>query len=61
MKKPKQNIKPVVGDRVKLRGREPYGIIERINDMDWTFIKWESNPPGPKIVDIREVELYEIL
>lgn len=55
MKKGKLQL-PVVGDRVKLRGRESTGKLDRVNDLNWAVVIWEADRPGPKIVHLFELE-----
>lgn len=46
---------PKEGDRVKLRGREPTGIISNINSTNnWTKVKWDDK--GPLICHLYELE-----
>jgi uncharacterized protein YodC (DUF2158 family) len=45
-----------IGDRVKLRGRSPKGIISKISSNTWVRVVWDIGSEGPRFVDIRELE-----
>lgn len=54
MKRPK-NL-PQVGDEVRWRGRDQYGILKQHNaDNDWCMVEWDSTD-APKIVHLFELE-----
>jgi hypothetical protein len=56
MPKPKRSTGPItVGDRVHLLGRKGRGIVRTINDIGWCRVEWDSDAPGPHIVDAREL------
>jgi hypothetical protein len=48
---------PAKGDRVKLRGREPVGILSHREPNGWANVKWDEGCCGPKIVHINELEI----
>lgn len=48
--------KVAVGSDVKLRGRAPHGYLKRINDRGWAWVDWRSQPPGPVIRHVGELE-----
>lgn len=52
MKKPL----PEIGDKVKLRGREPVGTLKSINDRSWAKVEWEAGKEGPRFVHLQELE-----
>ncbi len=46
------------GDRVKLKGRIPEGVIKTMGvDNTWVVVDWDEGKEGPKYVDLYEVEL----
>ena len=46
------------GDRVKLRGREPSGVIKTMDrDSHWVCVIWDEGKIGPKYVHEYELEL----
>ena len=48
------------GDRVKLRGREPSGVIKTMDrDSHWVCVLWDKtgDKTGPKYVHEYELEL----
>ena len=45
------------GDRVKLKGREPCGVIQTMDDDHWVCVQWDKNKPGPKFVHEFELEI----
>jgi hypothetical protein len=61
---------PKVGDRVKLKGREPVGTLRHVGFSPdgkptegvyaptalWCTIDWDEATPGPKICHLREIE-----
>jgi hypothetical protein len=47
---------PLVGDRVKLRGREPTGTVHKINDIKWVHVEWDEGSTGPTICHLFELE-----
>ena len=47
------------GDRVKLRGREPFGTLKTMSPAEWCVVEWESEKPGPKYVGLKELELLK--
>lgn len=52
-------VKPLeltIGDRVKLRGRNPVGYIQQINSNSWCKVDWDICAIGPKIVHLNELE-----
>jgi len=56
MAKPKRSSCPIaVGDRVRLLGRKGLGVVRTINDIGWCRVEWDSDAPGPHIVDAREL------
>jgi hypothetical protein len=47
------------GDRVKLRGREPEGVIETMgSDNHWVCVHWDNNKKGPKYVHEFELQTW---
>ena len=46
------------GDHVKLKGRIPEGIVEKITSNHWVQVAWAKNKNGPKYV--HEFELDEV-
>jgi len=45
------------GDRVKLKGRVPAGVIEKMGvDSKWVSVNWDKETPGPKYCHLYEVE-----
>ena len=52
------NKLPKRGDRVKLKGRIPFGVIHKMNDDDkWVTVEWDNSAPGPKYCHLYELEL----
>ncbi len=50
--------KPQKGDRVKLRGREPEGIVKTFGlSPEWVVVGWDTDKPGPKYVHELELEV----
>ncbi len=57
MAKPPPPMPPTVGDRVRLRGRAPVGIVKWIgNEMSWCEVEWDAGPQGPRLVHLHEIE-----
>lgn len=50
--------KPIIGQTVKLRGREPNGTLVAVNDRGWCQVIWAdtTTAKGPGIVHIDELE-----
>lgn len=49
--------RPIVGDKVKLKGRTPIGILKNISEdkySNWCDVDWEID--GPKICHLLELE-----
>lgn len=55
MKRPK--IVPQIGQPVRLKGREPAGILKFLADRGWAFVAWTTTTKGPRIVHIDELEV----
>lgn len=56
---PKKSLEPVpvVGDRVRLRGREPVGVLRQIDaESSWARVEWDSDAKGPDICHLRELQ-----
>ena len=51
----KSLLLPAVGDRVRLKGRDPQGIVMRISDKGVNVV-WDDGKVGPKIVPLYELE-----
>lgn len=50
---------PVAGDRVKLRGRQPKGMVETVNAVTkWCRVRWDKGD-GPTICHLDELEADE--
>lgn len=47
---------PVVGDRVKLRGKAASGTLTHMNDRKWARVDWDENARGPLVVHLFELE-----
>jgi hypothetical protein len=48
---------PDVGDRVRLRGRDPRGVLSRVDERKWSWVDWDADAvAGPKIVYLFELE-----
>jgi hypothetical protein len=48
---------PVVGDRVRLRGRGATGVLRAVRENNkWSDVEWDINAPGPLIVHLFELE-----
>lgn len=46
------------GDRVKLKGRDPKGIIYTMSSNDyWVCVTWDKGNRGPKYVHGLELEV----
>ena len=52
------------GDRVKLKGREPCGVVDtmavnyEIGYLGvWVCVRWDADKPGPKYVHELELEM----
>ena len=46
-----------VGDRVKLRGRLPTGVLRHVDPVSkWARVEWDSEAVGPQIVHFKELE-----
>lgn len=54
----KQSIIPGLGETVKLRGREPFGVLFKIGGPQnkWCQVSWQSTTHGPIIVHLDELE-----
>ena len=51
-------------DRVKLRGRDPYGFVARVTKAGWIEMQYApGSKPGPRFVDPNELEAdpYQLL
>lgn len=49
-----------VGQRVKLKGREPTGIIKAFGlSPQWVSVDWDSGVKGPKYVHVLELDVGE--
>ncbi len=49
---------PERGERVRLRGREPVGVLVRYDpESNWATVEWDAT--GPKICHRRELELEQ--
>lgn len=51
---------PLVGDKVRLRGRDPVGVIKAIGGPSnkWVAVKWDIEKSGPGMVHINELEKF---
>ena len=47
------------GDRVKLKGREPHGVIRAMSADQWVRVDWDEGKEGPKYVHELELELTD--
>lgn len=56
MGKGKTFASPERGDRVKLRGKVPQGILGTMNNLSWCCVDWD-NGVGPKFCHIKELEV----
>ena len=55
MKKPKDL--PQIGDRVELKGRGIFGILQNVDTENyWSAVKWDMNGPGPMICHLHELK-----
>ena len=57
-KKPKQ-LPPVVGDNVRPRGRNSYGVLREIRQTNnWAIVVWDISKGdlGPKVCHLFELE-----
>ena len=45
-----------LGADVQLRGRAPYGYLKAVNERGWAEVDWKSDPPGPRICHVKELE-----
>lgn len=45
---------PAPGDRVKLRGRDSIGVLDRVDSRLWSWVKWAGR--GPTICHLFELE-----
>lgn len=46
-----------IGERVRLRGREPRGVLRRVNESSlWAQVEWDAETPGPKHCHLKELE-----
>lgn len=52
-KKAPSNL-PTIGDRVKLRGRQNIGKLQRVDDRNWSWVDWDGE--GPIICHLHELE-----
>jgi hypothetical protein len=50
---------PSVGDRVKMRGREVFGILRKINNINWAKVEWDNDSHGPVLCHLFELERME--
>lgn len=58
-KRPPPNT-PRVGDRVRLRGREPTGTLRGVNpENQWSRVEWDRNGEGPRLCHLYELEKIE--
>lgn len=57
--KPKKKL-PTRGDSVKLRGREPRGVIAKMDEeTQWVTVDWDKGfTVGPRYVHLLELENY---
>ena len=56
MPKPPPNT-PIVGDRVRLRGRQAWGQLKSVTITDqWARVDWSTDGAGPKLVHLHELE-----
>jgi hypothetical protein len=54
--KPPKNI-PTIGERCRLRGRSPTGIVRTINaETNWTRVDWDEGCTAPLICHLHELE-----
>lgn len=50
---------PKVGDRVKARGKELYGVLiyKSVHEPNWVHVNWDGDlPPGPRVCHLHELE-----
>jgi hypothetical protein len=48
------------GDRVKLKGREPQGVVKTMGKDDhWVRVDWDADKKGPKYVHEFELEIID--
>ena len=45
-----------IGTDVKLRGRAVHGYLKSINERGWSQVDWKSEPVGPRLCHIKELE-----
>jgi hypothetical protein len=45
---------PVIGDKVKLKGRPNTGVLTQISVYDWAVVKWDNE--GPIFCSLHELE-----
>lgn len=57
MKQPKDC--PAKCDVVQLRGREAYGILTRIDDRNWSWVRWHIGR-GPTICHLFELRRVNV-
>lgn len=55
MSKPPPNT-PAIGDRVKLRGQNPRGVLEFFDNRKWAQVQWDEAFAGPALVHLYELE-----
>lgn len=55
MSKPPPNL-PDIGDRVKLRGQNPRGVLEFFDNRKWAQVRWDEAFVGPALVHLHELE-----
>lgn len=56
VKRPPANT-PARGDRCRLRGRSPAGVLRTIDpDTNWAVVEWDAGKEGPKYVHLFELE-----
>ncbi len=48
---------PKRGSKVKLKGRNPFGVIKTMDEESkWVHVEWNKNTPGPKYCHLYELE-----
>lgn len=47
---------PLVGNKVKLRGKDARGVLIWVNGRNWAQVAWDLDWTGPSIVHLHELE-----
>ena len=45
-----------IGERVRLRGRPPVGVLLWVGDRLWSRVEWDGAVSGPRIVHLLELD-----